>query len=130
MLRPVLVRVLALVLVLNGIFFASNIIVLGSTSRAIAMHWDLAPDAGPWMAQGKVVVCFLAGLGYLAAAWGLWRQRAGCCRLGEVAAWLFLAFYVLEALDWGRSHPRVWLGFAIFGGLALAYAILLRVCQD
>ncbi len=116
-------RLLLLLLVLNGVFFVSNIYVLGDTPAAVAMHDDLAPSASPAVANAKVVVTFAAGALYLLTAIGVARGRRGLAACGVAAFLLFDGLYVYELAAWGRSHPRVWIDFAIFGGLALTFGI-------
>lgn len=119
MLPKALKYIVVVLLTANGLFFMANIAVLGDTPGAVAMHEDLAPWAGPLMAQLKVVVCFLTGAAYAAAAAGLVLGRRGLVLAGPAGAALFLGFYAVELVLWGGSHAMVWLGFAIFGTLAL-----------
>ncbi len=115
--------ILAALLLLNGLFFACNLYVLGDPAAAIAMHEDLSPAAAPFVAELKVVVTELAGILYLLGAVGFLRRRPA---LAVHAAWgaaPFLALYAYELAAWGRSWPAVWLGFAVFGGLALVFLV-------
>ena len=110
---------LIILLILNGLFFITNIYVLGNTQAAIDMHEDLAPSAGPFMANFKVINCFITGLLYVVAAYGLIRKRKQFILAGVYGAIFFFAFYIVELILWGTSHPTVWIGFSIFGTLSL-----------
>lgn len=116
-------RALLVLLVLNGVFFASNIYVLGDTAAAIAMHDDLAPTASPFVANLKVAVCFATGVLYLLAALGFVRRRPALVACGVWGFAVFDGLYLYELAAWGLSHPRVWLDFAVFGGLALLFGV-------
>lgn len=112
-----------ILMVLNGLFFIANIYVLGNTQEAIAMHDDLTPTAGAVMANAKVINCFVVGLCYLAAAWGIARRRSVLALFGVLGFVLFDGFYLLELVLWGSSHTRVWVDFSIFGGISLVIGI-------
>lgn len=112
-----------ILMVLNGLFFIANIYVLGNTQEAIAMHDDLAPTAGAVMANAKVLNCFVVGMCYLVAAWGIVRRRSIPVLFGVLGFALFDGFYLLELVLWGRSHTRVWVDFIIFGGISLVIGI-------
>jgi hypothetical protein len=114
------VRVTMVVLmVLNGLLFVSNIYVLGNAKAAIEMHTDLSPMAGPTMANGKVIVCFVAGILYLIAAYAVFARKRHRAVAGVIGFVIFDGFYLVELVMWGGSHLPVWLGFCIFGGLGL-----------
>ena len=110
-------------MVLNGLFFCANIYVFGNTPAAIAMHNDLVPTVGPIIANTKILICFLVGLCYLTAAWGITRGRNGFALVGFGGFALFDGFYLIELFLWGASYPRVWLDFSIFGGISLIIGI-------
>lgn len=112
-----------ILMILNGLFFIANIYVFGNTKEAIAMHDDLAPTAGAVMANAKVINCFVVGLCYLAAAWGIARRRSVLILFGVWGFALFDGFYLLELVLWGSTHTRVWVDFSIFGGISLAIGI-------
>ncbi len=105
--------------VLNGLFFASNIYVLGNREAALRMHEDLAPTASALLANLKVIVCFVTGVLYVGAGVGLLCRRPAWCLGGAAGSVLFLAFYAVEIVLWAGTHPVTLLGFCIFGGLAL-----------
>ena len=114
-------RVFVLLMILNGLLFVSNIYVLGNTKAAMEMHTDLAPTAGPAMANGKVVVCFVTGILYLIAASAILTHKTRWAIAGVAGFLIFDGFYLAELALWGGHHPQVWLGFGVFGGLALAF---------
>lgn len=119
------VRVLGvLLLVLNGLFFVSNIYVLGDAAAAVAMHGDLAPTVSPVVANVKVIVTFTTGALYLLAAAGILRHRRALAACGVAAFVLFDGLYLYELTAWGRSHPRVWIDFTVFGGLSLLFGAM------
>ena len=112
--------VVVLLMILNGLLFVSNIYVLGDTKAATEMHTDLSPTAGPAMANGKVIVCFVAGILYLIAACAVLARKRHLAIAGVIGFVIFDGFYLVELAMWGSSHFQVWLGFGIFGGLGLA----------
>ena len=123
MLTRIATTTVIVLMVLNGLLFVSNIYVLGDTPAAIAMHDDLAPDAGAFMAQGKVLNCFISGILYLIAAWGFIRRRDSLALYGVIGAAFFIGFYLVELVLWGTTHTRVWLDFSVFGGLSLVLGL-------
>lgn len=123
MLRQAARIVMIGLMVLNGLLFIANIYVLGDTEAAIAMHDDLAPTANDPIVIGKVLDCFIVGGCYLIAAWGVARRKFRLAIFGVWGFALFDGFYMLELLLWGKSHPRVWFDFCIFGGLSLLIGI-------
>ena len=120
---PLYKRILAILMILNGLFFLAGTYVLGDTQAIIAMHEDLAPDAGPVMANAKAVICLLTGLGYLLAALGVIWKRPGLIPAGVLGSALFLGLYCVELVLWAGTNPTVWLGFLIFGILSLVFGV-------
>lgn len=112
-------------LLLQGLLFICNIYVLGDVEAAIAMHEDLAPTADPFIVNGKVIVCFITGILYLLAAYGIIRKNHHLLFTGILGIILFLGYYIIELFLWGASYPRVWLDFSIFGGLSLIMGVYL-----
>ena len=110
--------ILLVIMILNGVFFAVNITVLGDREAAIAMHRDLAPTASALMADAKVLVTFGAGVLYLLAAFGIILKRRGWTLSGIVACIIFNGLYAVELMKWGGFHPWVWVGFFLAGGLS------------
>jgi hypothetical protein len=116
-------QIILILMLLNGIFFISNIIVIGNTEAAIEMHEDLSPVAGPIMANSKVIITFVGGLLYIIAAIGIFKKKYNLALCGFIAFILFFLFYIIELLSWGNTHTPVWIGFSIFGTLSLIYGI-------
>jgi amino acid permease len=114
---------IALLMILNGLFYASNIYVLGNHEAAIAMHDDLSPDAGPIITMAKVLVCFVVGICYLVAGLGIFSSKKDLVQLGVWGCLLFLALYIIELILWGTTHTRVWRDFAIFGGVSIVFGL-------
>lgn len=117
--RPFLVGLL----LLNGLFFASNLYVLGDAPAAIAMHDDLSPAATPFVANLKVLVTEATGILYVLGAIGFLRRRPALVAHALWGALLFDGLYAYELAAWGVSHPRVWLDFSVFGGLGLLFGV-------
>ena len=59
----------------NGLFFASNIYVIGNPEAALEMHEDLPPDAGYLWAYAKGTECFYNRYLYLISAYGIIRKK-------------------------------------------------------
>ncbi len=113
-------RAIALVvMILNGLLFASNIYALGNREAALQIHSDLAASASTLMVNTKVILCFIVGILYLVAAGGIVRKRYGLAWAGIIGFALFDGFYLVELMLWAGTHPPVWLGFGIFGSLGL-----------
>ena len=116
--------IFAVLMILNGLFFMSNIYVLGSHEAAVAMHNDLSPNAGPIITMGKVLNCFLVGICYIVAGIGILRLKKGLVQWGVWGCILFIAFYIIELILWGSTHKRVWFDFSIFGGISIVYGFI------
>jgi len=114
--------IILILLVLNGVLFISNIYVLGDSEAAIKMHEDLAPSATALIANTKVIVSFVSGILYIVTAIGIIRKRYSLALWGIIAFVLFDGLYVIELIMWGKTHPMVWFGFSIFGGLSFLFA--------
>ena len=118
------IKIIAVFMMLNGIFFMSNIYVLGDHEAAIAMHDDLSPEAGPVMVQAKVLNCFVVGILYLLSGIGLLRANSHLASLGALGCLVFLALYGVELIMWGDTHTRVWIDFSIFGGVSFIFGMV------
>jgi hypothetical protein len=110
-------------MLLNGLFFSSNIYVVGNAKAALKMHDDLPPWAGPSLARLKVIVCFITGVSYVVAFFGAILARSELIRVGAAGASLFLGLYIVELALWGKSYPRVWRYFFIFGGVSAGFGL-------
>jgi hypothetical protein len=116
-------------MILNGLLFVSNIYVLGDLKAALEMHEDLSPAANPVMVNAKVIVCFVAGILYLLAAFAILFRKRRLALAGIAGFVLFDGLYLLELALWGCSHSQVWLGFAIFGSLGLLFGWYSWLCS-
>lgn len=108
-------------MMVNGLFFASNIYVLGNTSAAIQMHDDLAPDTGPVLANTKVIVCFLTGVLFFTGAVGIIRKHYFLAITSVIGFILFDGLYAFQIFRYAAIHPRIWIDFSIFGSLSAIY---------
>ncbi|MEW5959899.1 MAG: hypothetical protein AB1801_19430, partial [Chloroflexota bacterium] len=97
----------------------SNIYVLGNREAAIAMHDDLAPTASALMANIKVLDCFMVGILYVVAAYGIIRKKYDLALAGVIGFVLFDGLYLVELMMWAGIHPRLWIDFSLFGGVSL-----------
>jgi hypothetical protein len=115
--------ILLVIMILNGIFFAVNIYVLGDREAAIAMHLDLAPTASALMANTKVLVTFASGVLYLLAAFAIIRRKRALALSGVLACIIFNSLYGVELAKWGSFHFWVWKGFFLAGGLSFLIGV-------
>lgn len=115
--------VLSIIMLMNGIFFISNIYVLGNTDAAVKMHKDLIPTASAFIANAKVVICFVTGILYLISVYGFFRNKYNLLITGVIGFIIFFGFYIIELLLWGKTYSNVWFGFSIFGVLSLIFGI-------
>jgi hypothetical protein len=111
--------IILILMILNGLFFISNIYVLGDTQAAIAMHDDLPRSASALLANAKVIDCFVVGILYLVAAYAIIRKKYNLALAGVVACVLFVGLYIYQLVVW--PSVNAWVGFAIFGGLSLLF---------
>ena len=117
---------LGLVMVVNGLFFVSQVRLFYDRAAALRFHGDLPPDVDPSLVDLKVVVWGLAGLAWIVAGSGLMVGRRDWLPAAFVAFLLVDGFYVIQLWSWGVSFPAVWAWFSVFGGLALLYAVVCR----
>ncbi len=124
-----IVKIIILILMIaNGLMFISGTYVLGDRNAAIEMHEDLAPTASGLMVNTKVVISFVVGILYLAAAYGIIRKKYGLALAGVIGFAIFDGFYIIELVLWAKTNPGTWIGFCIFGSLAILFgAYCLRV---
>jgi hypothetical protein len=123
MFKKIGTTIILILMILNGLFFVSNIYVLGNTEAAIEMHDDLPRSASALLANAKVIDCFIVGILYLVAAYGIIREKYSLALAGVVGCVLFVGLYVFQLIMWAGEHPRMWLDFAIFGGLSLLLGV-------
>ena len=117
---------LGLVMVVNGVWFASQVRFFYNVSAALRFHGDLPPDVDPSFVDLKVVAWGLAGLAWVVAGLGLMTGRRDWLPAAIVGFLLVDGLYAAELWLWGVTYPVVWAWFGIFGGLALAYAVVCR----
>ncbi len=110
-------------MVLIGLFFGSNIYVLGDTASAIQMHEDLSPSASPLLVNMKVVITFITGILFLIAAFAIIRKNHNLSVAGTIGFALFDGFYLLELAMWANIHPRIWIYFSTVGGIVFLLGI-------
>lgn len=115
--------IILILMLLNGLLFISNIYVLGNREAAIEMHDDLAPTASAFMANAKVVLCFVVGILYVISAVAIIKKKYPLALSGVIGFILFDGFYIIELILWSKTHPRVWIDFSIFGGLSLLFGV-------
>lgn len=108
-------------MIANGLMFISGTYVLGDRKAAIEMHEDLAPSASDLMVNAKVVISFVVGILYLIAAYGIIRKKYNLALAGVIGFAIFDGFYVIELVLWAKTNPGTWMGFCIFGSLALLF---------
>jgi hypothetical protein len=95
-------------MVLNGLLFVSNIYVLGNTEAAIEMHDDLPRSASALLANVKVIDCFVVGILYLTAAYGIIRQKYHLALAGVIGCVLFVGLYLYQfMIAWGNIHAEM-----------------------
>lgn len=115
---------LIVLLILNGLFFITNIYVIGDVQSGIKMHDDLSPNASPLMVNFKVINVFCTGILYLISGIGLIINRKRMILTGVLGSIIFVGFYVAELTLWGNEHKNVWLGFLTLGLLSIIFGIL------
>lgn len=109
---------ISILLLLNGLLFISGIYVLGNTEAAVKMHWDLIPTASSFIANAKVMICFITGMLYLLAFIGFIKKKNSLIIHGFYGFIFFFLFYIVELVLWAKTYPSVFIGFVIFGGLS------------
>ena len=115
-----------LLMVANGLLFAGQVYLFNDASAALRIHRDLPPEADPALVDLKVAAWALAGIAWVVAGAGLMSGRRDWLPAAFVGFLLVDGLYVAQFWLWGRTYPGVWVGFAVFGVLALAYAAVCR----
>lgn len=116
-------KILPILMILNGLLFVSNIVVLGNREAAIKMHYDLAPTASALITNIKVIDCLVVGILYIICAYGIMQKKIDLVWAGIIGTVLFVGLYGVEVSLWGSTHPDVWTGLATFGTLSLVFGI-------
>ncbi len=112
MILKIIVEVLTAIL---AVMYTVNIRVLNNHAKAVKMHAEIPPSTGLPLVNTKVIISFLTGIGFVAAFIGLLLSNPLLLYVGACGALLFFLFYIVEVVLWGRSFPKVWLGFFTFG---------------
>jgi membrane protein implicated in regulation of membrane protease activity len=73
------------------------------------------------LANAKVIDCFVVGILYLVAAFGIIRKKYNLALAGVIACVLFVGLYIYQLIVW--PNVNAWIGFVIFGGLSLLFGI-------
>jgi hypothetical protein len=117
---------LGLVMIGNGVFFASQVRLFHDAAQALRFHGDLPADVDPSFVDLKVVAWCLAGLAWIVAGFGLLTGRRDLLPAALVALLLVDGLFAVEFWLWGSAYPAVWIWFGTFGVLALFYATVCR----
>ncbi len=115
--------VFLLLVILTGLFFTSNIYVIGNPEAAIEMHDDLPGTASDFLAITKVIVVFITGISFLITAYAIIKRRKKYAIAGFVGAIIFNLEYLIQLYFWYDEHPRMLMDFAVFGTLSLVIGI-------
>ena len=90
-LKKVMKWFFVILMLVNGVFYATNIVVIGNTNAILNMHEDLAPNAGAVIANIKVINIFIVGLLFVICAVSIIRKKYKFAITGIIAAVLFFA---------------------------------------
>jgi hypothetical protein len=112
-----------IVTISNGLFFVSNIYVIGNSEAALKMHDDLPPDAGYLWAYAKVLNVFITGILYLVSAYGVIRKKYSFCISGIIASIIFIGMYLIQIILWVQRYSPVLKWFCVFGSFSLLIGI-------
>ena len=123
MTKRILNIIILILMIANGLFFITNIYVLGNREEAIKIHEDLAPNTSAIMANIKVLNVFFVGLLFLISAYGIIRKKYNYAIAGIIAAILFIGLYIFQIIIWAKTHPQIWISFIIFGSLSVIFGI-------
>ncbi len=118
--------VVGLLMVGNGLLFSAQAYLFHDTAAALGLHRDLPAVADPGFVDLKVGAWALAGLGWIVAGAGLVTGRREWLPAAVLSFLLVDGLYVAQLWLWGSAYPAVWAGFAVFGLLALAWALVTR----
>lgn len=116
-------KFILVLMLLNGLFFISNIYVLGNTVAAIKMHDDLPRDASALLANAKVLVCFFTGIFYVITVIAIIKKRYLWALAGVIGSTMFVGLYIIEFMAAKNIHIGMLIGFLIFGILSIIYGI-------
>lgn len=105
--------IILIIMVLNGLLLTTNIYVIGNPAAAIEMHDDLPRNASDYLAITKVIVCFITGILYLIAAYGLIKKKYKLVLSGFIGFIIFDGEYIYQIINWSNEHPRMFVDFSI-----------------
>ncbi len=111
---------------LSGIVLVGQVYLFPDAAAALRVHRDLAPDADFQFVALKVLCWGLAGLAWLVAGVGMMTGRRDWLPAAFVGFVLVDGLYAAQFWMWGSTHLAVWIGFGVFGVLALLYAAVAR----
>ena len=111
---------------LSGIVLVGQVYLFPDAAAALRVHRDLAPDADFQFVALKVLCWGLAGLAWLVAGVGMMTGRRDWLPTAFVGFVLVDGLYAAQFWMWGSTHLAVWIGFGVFGVLALLYAAVAR----
>lgn len=117
-LKKVFKWIFVTVLLLNGLFYMSNIVVLGNGENIKAMHEDISPAATNLECNLKVVNVFITGLLFFCAAVFIIKKRYTFSLLGVIGTLNFLFMYVYQIVKWGDTHKAMYIGLFTYGVVA------------
>lgn len=109
---------LIMLLLLNGLFYMSNIIAIGNLEFMIEMHEDLSPNAGLMIANVKVINIFITGLCFLIGGISIIRKKYNFAIIGTFGTINFLLMYAYQIFMWGNEYKDVYVGLFTFGLVA------------
>ena len=110
----------------SGIVLVGQVYLFPDAAAALRVHRDLAPDADFQFVALKVLCWGLAGLAWLVAGVGMMTGRRDWLPAAFVGFVLVDGLYAAQFWMWGSTHLAVWIGFGVFGVLALLYAAVAR----
>lgn len=114
------------VMAVNGIVFVGQVYLFPDAAAALRVHRDLAPDADFQFVALKVLFWGLAGLAWLVAGVGMMTGKRDWLPAAFVGFLLVDGLYAAQVWMWGSTLLSVWIGFGVFGVLALLYAAVAR----
>lgn len=115
---------LIILLLLNGLFYMSNIIAFGNLSFILEMHEDLYPNTSLLVANIKVLNIFITGLCFLVSAISIMRKKYYLSVLGTIGTINFLIMYLFQIIKWGSKYRTVYEGLFTFGAVAILNGIV------
>jgi hypothetical protein len=76
------------------------------------------------MANVKVIGVFITGILYIVTAVSIIRKKDLIAVVCIITGFTINSgLYIVQLILWANIHPRIWVHFAIFGGLNLFYVV-------